>query len=97
MSILTDSTPIDRVIKLTGWQRDVVEHLFRFYQEMAELSFDEFVVACYGHSGFSIAANQGLDLSGCLMAQDIAIELLTEKAANTEDSITESLELSASR
>jgi hypothetical protein len=66
---------IDRAAQVTGWQRDVLEHLFQVAQEQTELSFQDFIAAHMGQSAFFLAACQGLGLEKCLMAQEIGLEV----------------------
>jgi hypothetical protein len=74
---------LDRAVQFTGWRRDVVEHLFRACQEQTELSFQDFIAAHIGQAAFFLAANQGMDVEGCLMAQEVGIELFSDDCSRT--------------
>ena len=74
---------LDRAVEATGWRREVVEHLYKACQEQTDLGFQDFIAAHVGQAAFFLAANQGMDLEGCLMAQEIGIELFSLDCSQT--------------
>ena len=69
---------IARIVRATGWQREVVEYLYQQHQESGgDGDFLDTLADAYGSATFISAADAGMSLNSCKQAYEVGIELKT--------------------